>query len=117
MTHPTKPEPSAQAMPSLPNWTALSITTPNQYKTVECMWEGAASGRKVSLFTADQMRAYGQACAQWQATRQAPSKRELELEAARIAYASEFPLNDDGEPDVGNIHVNIRAIKAAGMAD
>lgn len=64
-------QPKAQAMPSLPNWTALSITTPNQYKIVECMWEGAASERKVPLFTDDQMRAYGQAYAQWQATRQA----------------------------------------------
>lgn len=34
------------------------------------------------------------------------------LEAARIAYASEFPLNSDGEPDVGSIHANIRALKA-----
>lgn len=37
--------------------------------------------------------------------------RISELEAARIAYASEFPLNADGEPDVGNIHANIRAMK------
>lgn len=35
-----------------------------------------------------------------------------ELEAARIAYASEFPLNEDGEPDTGNIHANIRKLKA-----
>lgn len=34
------------------------------------------------------------------------------LKAARIAYASEFPLNSDGEPDVGSIHQNIRALKA-----
>lgn len=33
------------------------------------------------------------------------------LRAARIAYASEFPLNADGEPDVGNIHANIRLLK------
>jgi hypothetical protein len=33
------------------------------------------------------------------------------LRAARIAYASEFPLNEDGEPDVGSIHANIRALK------
>jgi len=32
--------------------------------------------------------------------------------AARIAYASEFPLNSEGEPDVGSIHQNIRALKA-----
>ena len=34
------------------------------------------------------------------------------LEAARIAYASEFPLNEEGLPDVGSIHENIRALKA-----
>lgn len=34
------------------------------------------------------------------------------LRAARIAYASEFPLNEDGEPDVGNVHANIRKLKA-----
>ena len=39
-------------------------------------------------------------------------QRIAELEAARMAYASEFPLNADGEPDVGNIHANIRALKA-----
>lgn len=37
------------------------------------------------------------------------------LRAARIAYASEFPLNTDGEPDVGNIHANIRAMKLDAM--
>ena len=31
--------------------------------------------------------------------------------AARIAYASEFPKDAEGEPDVGNIHANIRALK------
>jgi hypothetical protein len=34
------------------------------------------------------------------------------LEAARIAYASEFKPDADGDPDVGNIHANIRALKA-----
>ena len=38
--------------------------------------------------------------------------RIAELEAARIAYASEFKPDADGEPDVGNIHANIRALKA-----
>jgi len=33
------------------------------------------------------------------------------LEASRIAYASEFPLDAEGLPDVGNIHANIRAMK------
>ena len=35
-----------------------------------------------------------------------------EWQASRIAYANEFPLNADGEPDVGNIHANIRSLKA-----
>lgn len=42
--------------------------------------------------------------------------RISELEAARIAYASEFPPiqkgDDAGLPDVGSIHANIRALKA-----
>jgi hypothetical protein len=33
------------------------------------------------------------------------------LRAARIAYASEFPPDAEGLPDVGNIHANIRAMK------
>lgn len=37
--------------------------------------------------------------------------RIAELEAARRAYASEFPLKD-GQPDVGSIHANIRILKA-----
>lgn len=39
-------------------------------------------------------------------------KTLAELEAARYAYASEFPLAEDGEPDKGSIHQNIRALKA-----
>jgi hypothetical protein len=38
-------------------------------------------------------------------------QRINELEAARIAYASEFPPDAEGDPDVGNIHANIRALK------
>lgn len=39
--------------------------------------------------------------------------REIEgLQAARRAYASEFPLDSEGEPNVGSIHQNIRAMKA-----
>ncbi|WP_430229256.1 hypothetical protein [Paraburkholderia tropica] len=34
------------------------------------------------------------------------------LESARTAYASEFPPDAEGLPDVGNIHANIRAMKA-----
>ena len=40
------------------------------------------------------------------------AKRVAEMEAARIAYASEFPPNEDGDPDVGSIHENIRKLKA-----
>lgn len=36
----------------------------------------------------------------------------LQLNAARIGYASEFPKNAEGLPDVRNIHANIRALKA-----
>lgn len=31
--------------------------------------------------------------------------------AARLAYASEFALDEQGLPDVGSIHANIRALK------
>jgi uncharacterized protein YeaC (DUF1315 family) len=34
------------------------------------------------------------------------------LKAARIAYASEFKPDANGDPDVGNIHANIRKLKA-----
>ena len=34
------------------------------------------------------------------------------LNAARFAYASEFGLDEEGQPDVGSIHQNIRALKA-----
>ncbi|AEC22259.1 hypothetical protein PT7_P023 (plasmid) [Pusillimonas sp. T7-7] len=40
------------------------------------------------------------------------AKRIAELEAARIAYASEFKPDENGEPDVGSIHENIRMLKA-----
>jgi hypothetical protein len=39
------------------------------------------------------------------------SWRESEIKSALIAYALEFPLTNDGDPDVGNIHANIRALK------
>lgn len=40
-------------------------------------------------------------------------KSELDShKAARIAYASEFPLDEDGNPDVGSIHQNIRTLKS-----
>ncbi|KAK74626.1 DUF4140 domain-containing protein [Bordetella bronchiseptica] len=34
------------------------------------------------------------------------------LEAARFAYASEFAPDENGDPDVGSIHANIRKLKA-----
>ena len=34
------------------------------------------------------------------------------LRAARIAYASEFPDDAEGMPNVGSIHENIRKLKA-----
>lgn len=37
--------------------------------------------------------------------------RVAELEAARIAYASEFPPDAEGLPDTGRIHANICAMK------
>lgn len=40
------------------------------------------------------------------------AKRIAELEAARLAYASEFEPDEDGVPDVGSIHENIRKLKA-----
>lgn len=42
-------------------------------------------------------------------------KRDSEIngyKASRIAYASEFPSDSNGDPDVGNIHANIRKLKA-----
>ncbi|WP_394060597.1 hypothetical protein [Alcaligenes sp. WGS1538] len=39
------------------------------------------------------------------------------LRAARIAYASEFPPDAEGDPDVGNIHANIRKLKAQAQQD
>jgi hypothetical protein len=35
------------------------------------------------------------------------------LRAARLAYASELPPDAEGLPDVGNVHANIRKLKAA----
>lgn len=46
-------------------------------------------------------------CAKLEAERDA-------LAVSRYAYASEFSLDEEGQPDVGSIHQNIRALKAAG---
>lgn len=53
---------------------------------------------------------YGQDC--MHAAIEPYAKRIAELEAARIAYASEFAPDEDGNPDVGSIHENIRKLKA-----
>ncbi|MNV47568.1 hypothetical protein D3C71_1394410 [compost metagenome] len=37
--------------------------------------------------------------------------RTAGLEAARLAYANEFPQDEKGDPDVGSIHANIRKLK------
>lgn len=56
---------------------------------------------------------YGQIVAYIDSRTRSEDSRISGLEAARIAYASEFPPNADGEPDVGNIHANIRKLKAS----
>jgi hypothetical protein len=48
---------------------------------------------------------------------EAANARIAGLEAARIAYASEFPPDAEGLPDVGSIHANIRAMKVAMLPD
>lgn len=58
----------------------------------------------------DELISYRDACIQ--AAIEAYRKRIAGLEAARFAYASEFPPNEDGDPDVGSIHENIRKLKA-----
>lgn len=52
-----------------------------------------------------------QACKDLKAERNQLVDEISGLRSARTAYASEFPLNADGEPDVGNVHANIRAMK------
>lgn len=42
---------------------------------------------------------------------EAANPRIAQLEAARIAYASEFAPDAEGLPDVGSIHANIRVVK------
>lgn len=63
----------------------------------------------ITGYTADQMREYAAAVSA--ADNAALKATVLQLRAARWAYANEFPLDSDGEPDVGNIHANIRAMK------
>jgi hypothetical protein len=63
----------------------------------------------------DVLASYADACQQLLDAEKAGDEARAELEghkAARMAYASEFPPNEEGEPDVGSIHQNIRALKA-----
>lgn len=68
----------------------------------------AATLRSLHIEVTEQARLLGISAEREMALR----ARVRELEAARIAYASEFELNADGEPDVGSIHANIRALKS-----
>jgi len=51
-------------------------------------------------------------CRLYEAALDKADKEADGLRAARIAYASEFAPDAEGLPDVGNIHANIRALKA-----
>lgn len=50
--------------------------------------------------------------AYWQAELRDCRNERDGLTAARIAYASEFAPDEHGNPDVGSVHSNIRALKA-----
>lgn len=54
----------------------------------------------------------GQYRADWNSAIERVVKEQSELRAARISYASLFPPNQDGDPDTGTIHENIRRLKA-----
>jgi len=59
----------------------------------------------------DQLDAYADSIRAKDRLIEQQASRIAGLESARIAYASEFPLDAEGLPDVGNIHANIRAMK------
>jgi hypothetical protein len=64
------------------------------------------------LYSADQVRQIQREAIATYAERIRQLERELsEHKAARIAYASEFAPDADGDPDVGSIHANIRSLK------
>jgi len=60
----------------------------------------------------DQLDAYADSIRAKDRLIEQQASRIAELEAARIAYASEFPPDAEGLPDVGNIHANIRLLKS-----
>ena len=105
------------------NRTRLPLPEPVQVG----VWARGISLGSIATHTPQQMFDYSDAecaplMAEIEALRQDGSKLTAEnaallvevsgFRSARIAYASEFPLNADGEPDIGNIHANIRAVKA-----
>lgn len=53
-----------------------------------------------------------EAVAVYAAPQASEAARVQQLEAARIAYAREFPPDENGDPDVGSIHANIRKLKS-----
>jgi len=59
----------------------------------------------------DQLDAYADSIRAKDRLIEQQASRIAGLEASRIAYASEFPPDAEGLPDVGNIHANIRAMK------
>jgi len=60
----------------------------------------------------DQLDAYADSIRAKDRLIEQQASRIAGLEAARIAYASEFPPDAEGLPDVGNIHANIRLLKS-----
>lgn len=67
---------------------------------------------EIEGFLGDHRFAQDHWCRQAAAELRRQHTRIAELEAACIAYASELKPDADGDPDVGNIHANIRALKA-----
>ena len=67
---------------------------------------------EVQGFLGDHSSAKEQWCSQAAVELRRQHERIAELEAARITYAREFKPDADGDPDVGNIHANIRKLKA-----
>ena len=65
-------------------------------------WNGVKASAYRCLYATEKVHAHAAAVS---------AADNAALRSARIAYANEFPLNSDGDPDVGNIHANIRAMK------
>src|SRR5690606_17895298 len=80
----------------------IMVNTPYDVFTLPLQPSGLSSGPRFVVHVPEQP------AAEIEALRAEVS----ELRAARIAYASEFPATKDGGPDTGNIHTNIRSLKA-----